>query len=294
MSTNEGPLSRRARQRRPAKACAAVPSRVSARTIRASSASDTLKPPRGFQRAVSRLAAFAVPGPAFARPANGAAAEIALCLPLPPAAAERNSFGALLVPFLACRKGTRAAARNTPSGDAWQKPLGGHASGGLFSLLVQRKEEKKHAGGCGPLDPRGKKCRSRCSLCPLSPSATGAAACGAAHRPPLPAATGNGLRRGQAPALRRTGNASRRARRPRRAAFLASPLGERRPAGAERGNAAPDAAAPSQAPRPYPIACVLTYCAILPRLSPVRWRPSPLWAVSGSFPFTASASQLKR
>ena len=38
-----------------------------------------------------RLAAFAIPGPASRRPANGAAAEIAGRLPLPLAAATRNS-----------------------------------------------------------------------------------------------------------------------------------------------------------------------------------------------------------
>jgi hypothetical protein len=48
-------------------------------------------PEKCFGLTPNRLAAVAVPGPASQRPANGAAAEIASLLFLPPAAQGRNS-----------------------------------------------------------------------------------------------------------------------------------------------------------------------------------------------------------
>jgi hypothetical protein len=50
-------------------------------------------PKKCFGLTPNRLAAVAVPGPASQRPANGAAAEIAPLLFLPPAAQGRNSSG---------------------------------------------------------------------------------------------------------------------------------------------------------------------------------------------------------
>ena len=66
---------------------------------------------------------IAIPGPASRRPANGAAAEIASCLHLPPAAAGRNSShfstaaeipGSLLPP-------PAAGTRNSPKGEGYKE-----------------------------------------------------------------------------------------------------------------------------------------------------------------------------